>query len=365
MGTKVTSSSGSVLEEPEIQKLQMQAKIFKENSLNKLNALKSTTQLLEKQIDKLSQHMNNLETLLNAETLHEMDSKSALSVIDVEIEIDDDAELIFPYEVKFDKTPPPGNVSSDFVSSDSVSSDSESETESRRSSRELEVKWFSCRAKIALLKSNNKVEGIREWGECHVEKKLVERCSHGDGSLLTAVSKPAGSDDVDYRASRQESRNLLLIGTDGSSEHMERPRTLCRLVSLLVSFEITELNDRHQLVEQPPDLGIALIIASHVLDSLDFGKGYGYSSMRSTAKWSSNKSNSCREGKEGSGVKKGRGRKERGEEEGRKMEEGGEGGRRGNRRREVGGRGEGDGRSGGEGEGRGKGVRGRREGKEG
>ncbi|GKC38364.1 hypothetical protein Tco_1050748 [Tanacetum coccineum] len=46
MGTNVTSSSGSVLEEPEIQKLQMQAKIFKENSLNKLNALKSTTQLL-------------------------------------------------------------------------------------------------------------------------------------------------------------------------------------------------------------------------------------------------------------------------------------------------------------------------------
>ncbi|GKB57102.1 hypothetical protein Tco_0913288 [Tanacetum coccineum] len=98
MGTKNTSSSGSVLEEPEIQKLQMQAKIFKENSLNKLNALKSTTQLLERQSIlyqqafaqlfgdsvrtfkfQLSQHMNNLETLLNAETLHEMDSKSALN----------------------------------------------------------------------------------------------------------------------------------------------------------------------------------------------------------------------------------------------------------------------------------------------
>ncbi|GJS98681.1 putative CCCH-type zinc finger family protein [Tanacetum coccineum] len=49
METKNTSSSGSVLEEPEIQKLQMQAKIFKENSLNKLNALKSTTQLLDSQ----------------------------------------------------------------------------------------------------------------------------------------------------------------------------------------------------------------------------------------------------------------------------------------------------------------------------
>ncbi|GJU27502.1 hypothetical protein Tco_1166123 [Tanacetum coccineum] len=105
MGTKVTSSSGSVLEEPEIQKLQMQAKIFKENSLNKLNALKSTTQLLERQSIlyqqafaqlfgdsvrtfkfQLSQHMNNLETLLNAETLHEMDSKSALSVIKLQFE---------------------------------------------------------------------------------------------------------------------------------------------------------------------------------------------------------------------------------------------------------------------------------------
>ncbi|GKD78078.1 hypothetical protein Tco_1340699 [Tanacetum coccineum] len=49
MGANVTSSSGSVLEESEIQKLQMQAKIFKENSLNKLKALKSTTQLLERQ----------------------------------------------------------------------------------------------------------------------------------------------------------------------------------------------------------------------------------------------------------------------------------------------------------------------------
>ncbi|GJY45119.1 hypothetical protein Tco_0433332 [Tanacetum coccineum] len=98
METKNTSSSGSVLEEPEIQKLQIQAKIFKENSLNKLNALKSTTQLLEQRSIlyqqafaqlfgdsvrtfkfQLSQHMNNLETLLNAETLYEMDSKSALN----------------------------------------------------------------------------------------------------------------------------------------------------------------------------------------------------------------------------------------------------------------------------------------------
>ncbi|GJY49365.1 hypothetical protein Tco_0439321 [Tanacetum coccineum] len=122
MGTKVTSSSGSVLEEPEIQKLQMQAKIFKENSLNKLNALKSTTQLLERQTFsgcplyqqafaqlfgdgvrtfkfQLSQHMNNLETQLNAETLHEMDSKSALSVIKAQFERFINSDLLKPLDI--------------------------------------------------------------------------------------------------------------------------------------------------------------------------------------------------------------------------------------------------------------------------
>ncbi|GJX99069.1 hypothetical protein Tco_0356088, partial [Tanacetum coccineum] len=108
MESKDNLSSCSDLEEQEIQKLQMQAKIFKENSLNELNALKSTTQLLfERQHItqsplfqqafaqlfgddvrtfkfQLSQHMNDLETQLNAETLHEMDSKSALSVISVQ-----------------------------------------------------------------------------------------------------------------------------------------------------------------------------------------------------------------------------------------------------------------------------------------
>ncbi|GKG59321.1 hypothetical protein Tco_0604972, partial [Tanacetum coccineum] len=30
---------------------------------------------------------------------------------DVDVELEDDAELIFPYEVEGDKTPPPGDVS--------------------------------------------------------------------------------------------------------------------------------------------------------------------------------------------------------------------------------------------------------------
>ncbi|GJY07269.1 hypothetical protein Tco_0374323, partial [Tanacetum coccineum] len=53
---------------------------------------------------------------------------------DVEIEVDDDAELIFPYEVEGDQTPPPRDESSDSEppnaeSSDFVSYDSESEDE--------------------------------------------------------------------------------------------------------------------------------------------------------------------------------------------------------------------------------------------
>ncbi|GKF38871.1 hypothetical protein Tco_0118932 [Tanacetum coccineum] len=44
---------------------------------------------------------------------------------DVDVELEDDAELIFTYEVEGDKTPPPGDVSCDYVSSDSESEDEE------------------------------------------------------------------------------------------------------------------------------------------------------------------------------------------------------------------------------------------------
>ncbi|GJZ03898.1 hypothetical protein Tco_0537173 [Tanacetum coccineum] len=64
-----------------------QAKILKENSLNKFNALKTTTQRLERTFKYgLSQNINNLEKQLNYEILHEKDSKSALSVIKVQFD---------------------------------------------------------------------------------------------------------------------------------------------------------------------------------------------------------------------------------------------------------------------------------------
>ncbi|GJV00806.1 retrotransposon protein, putative, ty1-copia subclass [Tanacetum coccineum] len=109
METKDTLSSCSDLEEQEIQQLQMQAESLKDNTLNKLNALKTTTQCLERQTFthsplfqqafaylfhtdvitfkyELSQNMNNLEKQLNNEILHEKDSKSTLSVIKVQFD---------------------------------------------------------------------------------------------------------------------------------------------------------------------------------------------------------------------------------------------------------------------------------------
>ncbi|GJR88896.1 hypothetical protein Tco_0212907 [Tanacetum coccineum] len=109
METKDTLSSCSDLDEQEIQQLQKQAKILKENSLNKFNALKTTTQCLERQTFtncllfqcifshlfhtdvrtlkyELSQNMNNSEKQLNNEILHEKDFKSALTVMKVQFD---------------------------------------------------------------------------------------------------------------------------------------------------------------------------------------------------------------------------------------------------------------------------------------
>ncbi|GJV06258.1 hypothetical protein Tco_1343914 [Tanacetum coccineum] len=53
------------------------------------------------------------------------ESNQVVDIHDPNEMLEDDAELIFPYEVEGDKTPPPGDVSSDSVSSDSESEDKE------------------------------------------------------------------------------------------------------------------------------------------------------------------------------------------------------------------------------------------------
>ncbi|GJS99019.1 putative reverse transcriptase domain-containing protein [Tanacetum coccineum] len=96
---------------------------------------------------------------------------------DVEIELDDDAELIFPYEVEGDKTLPDGGVSSNSKplnaeppnaeSSDSVSSDSESEEKGGRR--------FHLRTLLGLIPKCLKV---KEQGKSLLRRRSVRlRCS--------------------------------------------------------------------------------------------------------------------------------------------------------------------------------------------
>ncbi|GJZ38060.1 hypothetical protein Tco_0584251 [Tanacetum coccineum] len=88
METEDTLSSCLDSEEQAIQQLQMQAKILKQDSMNKFIAFKTTTQRLERQI--------NLERQLNKETLHEKDSKSDLSVIKVQFDKFIHSEVLKP-----------------------------------------------------------------------------------------------------------------------------------------------------------------------------------------------------------------------------------------------------------------------------
>ncbi|GKC76003.1 hypothetical protein Tco_1126777, partial [Tanacetum coccineum] len=114
---------------------------------------------------------------------------------DVEIEVDDDVELIFPYELEGDQTPPPRDESSDSEPPNAESFDSESEDEeievapevevapeesssarnlsyvgglepwalrrdldaTRARARLTEVELGTCQAEIALLKSKDKI----------------------------------------------------------------------------------------------------------------------------------------------------------------------------------------------------------------
>ncbi|GJS23731.1 retrovirus-related pol polyprotein from transposon TNT 1-94 [Tanacetum coccineum] len=78
METKNTSSSGSVLEEPEIQKLQMQAKIFKENSLNKLMHLNQHS-LLERQ----KKHFTKMGFINQLYSVIKVQFESSLTLIDL------------------------------------------------------------------------------------------------------------------------------------------------------------------------------------------------------------------------------------------------------------------------------------------
>ncbi|GKF75952.1 hypothetical protein Tco_0225396, partial [Tanacetum coccineum] len=124
----------------------------------------------------------------------------------VDIELEDDAELIIPYEVEGDKTPPPGDVSSNSVSSDSEGLFEVGESSSARDSshvdglaswalrrdleasraqaRVMEAELGTCQTEIALLKSKNKI-GEKERELLNHDLENVERAL---GNVLERIS---------------------------------------------------------------------------------------------------------------------------------------------------------------------------------
>ncbi|GJV41272.1 hypothetical protein Tco_1419712 [Tanacetum coccineum] len=107
---------------------------------------------------------------------------------------EDDAELIFPYEVEGDKTPPPGDVSSDSVSSDFESEDKEVDVAPEATAGTITQKALFFGALLAGLSA-----GLFKVGRMSIILLLLCDSSHVDGLVLWALRR-------DLEASRAQAR---------------------------------------------------------------------------------------------------------------------------------------------------------------
>nr|GFA52511.1 hypothetical protein [Tanacetum cinerariifolium] len=91
---------------------------------------------------------------------------------DVDIELEDDAELIFPYEVEGDKTPPPRDVSYDSVSYESESEDEEVDVAPEATVRIITQKPYDIRnfprglfevGESSSTRDSSNVDGLASW----------------------------------------------------------------------------------------------------------------------------------------------------------------------------------------------------------
>ncbi|GJT40340.1 hypothetical protein Tco_0940205, partial [Tanacetum coccineum] len=148
---------------------------------------------------------------------------------DVDVKLEDDAELIFPYEVEGYKTLPPGDVSFDSVSSNSESEDEEvGESSSARDSshvdglapwalrhdleasraraRVMEAELGTCQTEIALLKSKDK---IREK-EIELLNHDLENVERALGNVLERMSVLENGDNVTLKKRLAETETKLV-----------------------------------------------------------------------------------------------------------------------------------------------------------
>ncbi|GKB30352.1 hypothetical protein Tco_0869753 [Tanacetum coccineum] len=163
---------------------------------------------------------------------------------DVKIEVDDDVELIFPYEVEGDQTPPPRDESSDSEHkmrvTDSKSDDDEfvvapwlswwtapwalrRDLEATRTrARLIEAELYNLTETVPFGLEGNKIVGV-----ARMERDMAERSLHEsrvwnkrfylDMVRIGAVPKPP-SDEEDTERPRKKSKKSSSDGTEGPSE---------------------------------------------------------------------------------------------------------------------------------------------------
>nr|GEV43636.1 hypothetical protein [Tanacetum cinerariifolium] len=133
---------------------------------------------------------------------HLNESNEAIPEEDVDIELEDDAELIFPYEVEGDKTSPPEDVSSDLVSSESESEDEEVDVSPEDKIKEKERELL-----------NHDLENVKR-----ALGNVLERVSLLENMVCIGAVLKSPSDDEDTERLRKKSKNSTSDGTEGPSE---------------------------------------------------------------------------------------------------------------------------------------------------
>nr|GFD14165.1 hypothetical protein [Tanacetum cinerariifolium] len=115
---------------------------------------------------------------------------------DVDIELEDDAESIFPYEVEGDKTLPPGDVSSNFGSSNSESEDEEIRENVTLKKRLAETETKLVWARMECDTAKRRLHESRVWNKMF----------YLDMVRIGAVLKPP-SNDEDTEHPRKKLKN--------------------------------------------------------------------------------------------------------------------------------------------------------------
>ncbi|GKE64918.1 hypothetical protein Tco_1519079 [Tanacetum coccineum] len=150
---------------------------------------------------------------------------------DVDIKIEDDAELIFPYEVEGDKTLPPGDVSSDSESEDKEVDVAPEDTLGTITQKPYVIRDFPRGlfevGEPSSARDSSHVDGLAPVPWACMERDIAERRLHEsrvwnkmfylDMVRIGAVLKPP-SDDEDTERPRKKSKNFTSDGTEGPSE---------------------------------------------------------------------------------------------------------------------------------------------------